>query len=98
MAKIRARRVSDLLGGDLEREFEFLDGANLLTAAAEAGWHIAHRCRQASCGTCRLRVVAGALGGPTGPEVQLLGPTLVAAGWRLACQATVRGDAELELP
>ena len=49
-------------------------------------------CRSASCGTCRVEVLAGAaLLGPPGPdELEVLAIFAAAPAERLACQAIVR--------
>lgn len=44
------------------------------------------------CGRCLVRVVSGECGEPTGRELELLAPERLADGWRLACQARVKGS------
>jgi ferredoxin len=57
---------------------------------------------QAECGTCRIRVVAGAenLTVPTIDEAELTAehPEAFAADERLACQCRPTGDVTIELP
>lgn len=49
------------------------------------------------CGLCRVKVLSGSLAPPTREEVGALREQLE-EGWRLACQARVAGDVELEVP
>ena len=79
-------------------EFEVERGANLLEALRSCGVPIAAGCGgHGLCGMCRVRVVAGELSPPTRREAALLSG-LLERGWRLACQATVLGDVEVEVP
>ena len=79
-------------------EFEVERGANLLEALRKFGVPIAAGCGgHGLCGMCRVRVVAGELSPPTRREAALLSG-LLERGWRLACQATVMGDVEVEVP
>ena len=64
----------------------------LIDVCDDARAPVAFSCRSASCGTCRVEVLAGAdLLEPPGPDeletLRLLGAPL---GERLACQATAR--------
>ena len=55
---------------------------------------------KAVCGRCRFRVIDGASGlSPVRPaERARLGEALIAAGWRLSCQAHALRDITIELP
>jgi ferredoxin len=73
-------------------------GTSLQAIADAAGADITFGCRSGSCGTCRIRILAG-LGQcpPPAPEERdfLLGlgaPT----DHRLACQVRVEGDLDVE--
>jgi len=48
------------------------------------------------CGACRVQLLAGHLA-VTDDEAVILPPGELAAGWRLACRATVDGDVTLEV-
>src|SRR3990172_1429436 len=48
-----------------------------------------------ACGLCRVRIDAGDGGEPTTAEYLHLGREAVAAGTRLACQITPRGDMDV---
>jgi len=73
-------------------------GTPLQAIADAAGADITFGCRSGSCGTCRIRVLAGLEHcSATGPEERdfLLGLD-APADHRLACQLRVEGDVELE--
>jgi Na+-transporting NADH:ubiquinone oxidoreductase subunit F len=73
-------------------------GQRLLEALADRGVFMPASCGgTGGCGLCRVRVVAG--GGSALPtETVRLSPVEIAAGWRLACQVTLRNDVAIELP
>jgi len=50
-----------------------------------------------SCGLCRLRIVHGRVSAPTDQERMHLGPELLEAGVRLACQTVALGEVTLEV-
>jgi ferredoxin len=73
----------------------------LLTAAAQLGADLDHFCGAlASCGTCRVEVLAGAnaLSPADARERMVLGDAKVKAGDRLACQARLRGPVTIRIP
>ncbi len=75
-------------------------GSNLLDALIAAKHPISTSCGgRASCGLCRLTVVRGKeLLSPINPkEVSHLGNVAKVIGLRLACQAVVERDGEIEL-
>lgn len=73
-------------------------GATLLDAARRAGVAIEAACAGlGTCGRCRVRA-SGALSAPSEEEVAALGEAAIAAGWRLACQARVLGEAIVAQP
>ena len=51
-----------------------------------------------SCGTCRVRLVSGEISPPTLVEEAELGLDEIAAGFRLACQASPVSDVRLDIP
>ena len=80
------------------REIPARRGETLLRALHAAGVHIPAGCGgKATCGQCRVRVVAGA-GDVLPTEAALLARREVARGVRLACQVTVREDLAVSLP
>ncbi len=74
-------------------------GETILAAARRAGVAIDAPCgRRGLCGKCRVHVVTGEVGEPTGEELSLLQPGELAAGERLACVATVLGTLTVSVP
>lgn len=73
-------------------------GTSLQAIADATGADITFGCRSGSCGTCRIRVLAGmAHCSAMGPEERdYLAGVGAPADQRLACQVTVLGDLELE--
>jgi len=75
-----------------------LPGTRLLEAAVSAGIVIDQPCGgEGICGKCRVMVVRGACE-PTSAEQKTLTPDELAAGWRLACQASICAAARVEVP
>lgn len=79
-----------LNAGAGETLFQALKRQNLYLPTACGG--------QGKCGFCRLRVRAGVCSKPSDVEKKLLGDTELARGLRLACQAQVEGDLQIEIP
>ncbi len=76
-------------------------GTTLLEAAEAARLDLRHYCGgNCSCGTCRVVIVKGQrnLSRREGMEEMALGADHVAHGDRLACQAQVLGEVEVEIP
>ena len=73
-------------------------GTPLQAIADAAGAYISFGCRSGSCGTCRIRVLAGLEHcSAMAPEERDFLQGLDAPGdHRLACQVRVEGDLELE--
>ncbi len=69
-----------------------VDGGRLLDACDDARAPIAFSCRSASCGTCRVTVLAGAelLEPPANDELEVLTIFAAEPTERLACSAIVR--------
>jgi uncharacterized 2Fe-2S/4Fe-4S cluster protein (DUF4445 family) len=73
-------------------------GATLLDAARGAGVEIENVCGgRGTCGKCRV-IATGALAPLTALETRGLSEAEVRAGYRLACQAVIQGDAEVVVP
>ena len=78
----------------LGRRARVPQGTTLLEAARQAGVGLNAICGGAgTCGTCRVRVVAGQVSPPTEAELDHL-----ADGFRLACQTRVLGDVRIDVP
>jgi uncharacterized 2Fe-2S/4Fe-4S cluster protein (DUF4445 family) len=70
----------------------------LFLAAARCAIWVEQPCgSRATCGKCRVKVLAGDAP-PTPPDRALLSSRELAEGWRLACQLVVSGDATIEIP
>ena len=71
-------------------------GEKLLDVARKANVAIDAPCSgNGVCGKCRVRLASGALDAPINRHIS---EEEYAAGWRLACLASVVGDAEIEVP
>jgi ferredoxin-NADP reductase/Fe-S-cluster-containing hydrogenase component 2 len=69
------------------------EGATILEAADQAGVFIDNACRSGTCGSCRIRLLAGNVR----MAVQdALSAEDKATGYILACQARVRGDVKVD--
>lgn len=76
-------------------------GCTVLEAAEAARLDLRHYCGgNCSCGTCRVVIVKGHrnLSRRDGMEEMTLGADNVARGDRLACQAQILGEVEIEIP
>ena len=74
------------------------EGSTIREAAAAAGLPLRAPCGgQGRCGKCAVQAVVG-LDSPTAVETRLFSAEELPAGWRLACQARVIGDAEVNVP
>jgi len=78
--------------------FEVKGGETLLEALRRNGIPVAAGCGGLGlCGLCRVKILQDELSPPSTREVELLGQQL-GKGWRLACQAKLLGDVEVEIP
>ena len=81
------------------RRGEVTPGTSLLGAAQSVGIDLQATCGGiGGCGSCRVRVVSGAVSGVTEEELDQLGAEQIASGYRLACQALPVTDVRLEVP
>lgn len=86
--------------GQLVLDAEVDTGDTLLRIARSRGVDISSYCGgQCSCGTCRVQITGPTEGlSPWTPnEKMVLGDAQVRAGERLACQARLVGDVEIQL-
>jgi len=87
---------------DRGKSIEVEGGSSILETALDNGVSIFHTCGgNASCSTCRIRVVQGAenLSEIESSEEQVLDAFDLTAPHRLGCQALVlKGDVEVEIP
>jgi uncharacterized 2Fe-2S/4Fe-4S cluster protein (DUF4445 family) len=75
-----------------------LPGATILDALAPTELRVRTGCNgNGSCGLCRVRILSGPVSTPTEEERINLGPALLEAGVRLACQTTALGEVALEV-
>jgi len=83
----------------LGRRATAAEGQTILEAAHDAGVPLASVCGGAgTCGRCQVRLVRGTVSPLGDDEAALLPPGEIAAGYRLACQARVLSDLEMEVP
>ena len=83
----------------LGRRVPAVEGQTILAAARDAGVPLASVCGGAgTCGRCQVRLVRGTASPLGDDEAALLTPGEIAAGYRLACQARVLSNIELEVP
>lgn len=80
-----------------EREVECADDQPVLDALLRAGVWMPNSCNQGTCGTCKLRVVAGEVDHAASP-LDTLTAEERSVGLALGCQATPLTDAVVELP
>jgi uncharacterized 2Fe-2S/4Fe-4S cluster protein (DUF4445 family) len=81
------------------RRAEVAPGETLLSAAQSVGVELQAVCGGVgTCGQCKLRLIAGSLSAATSQEMEKLGPELLAAGHRLACQAMPENHVTVEIP
>jgi uncharacterized 2Fe-2S/4Fe-4S cluster protein (DUF4445 family) len=74
-------------------------GDSLLEAARAAGLTLTSVCGgDGTCGQCLVRVVRGAVSDLTATERDALDAQQITEGYRLACQARLRGDVTLDIP
>jgi uncharacterized 2Fe-2S/4Fe-4S cluster protein (DUF4445 family) len=80
------------------KEAYVLPGTRLVEAAADAGLVLEVPCGgEGLCGRCRVLTLSGAAE-PTAAEQEWLSNEELQAGWRLACQSSVHGPMEVEIP
>ena len=91
-----------LIFRDKGRELEIEEGTSILDAALDNGVPLYHTCGgNASCSTCRVRVIEGAenLSEIESAEAQVLDSFDLKPPHRLGCQARLlRGEVVVEIP
>jgi CDP-4-dehydro-6-deoxyglucose reductase, E3 len=90
-ARLRAMQVTIQ---PLGRRFGVAPGETVLAGALRAHLNLPHSCKRGSCGSCRARLISGAIDYPTPPAALTSG--VVAADEVLLCQAVPRGDLVVE--
>lgn len=79
-------------------DFMVEDGESILEAAGRAGVAMPHECTFGGCGTCRVKLVEGAVAYDEGELPLALSEAEHAQGYALACQARATSDVVLEVP
>lgn len=70
----------------------------ILDIADSLGVDIKASCKgKGKCGKCVVKVISGKVSEPTKTETKELGDKKLNQGYRLACEATVLGDVEIEV-
>jgi len=77
------------------RHFEVRNDEPVLSAALRQHMNLPHSCKGGSCGTCRVRVLAGRVAYPHGRPAGI-DAAEEAAGYALICQARALGDLVIE--
>jgi len=73
-------------------------GKTILDAAKELDIKIKDSCGgKGKCGKCIVKVTSGDVSEPTKNEIKILKQKEIKEGYRLACEAVVTGDIEIEL-
>ena len=81
------------------RRVEAKEGETILQAAQHGGIGLAAVCGGAgTCRRCQVQVMTGQVSLPTESERDLLKQEQISEGFRLACQARVRGDLKINVP
>jgi CDP-4-dehydro-6-deoxyglucose reductase, E3 len=78
-----------------DRSFDVSPGEPVLEAALRAGLNLPHSCKGGNCGSCRARLLEGAIAYPNGRPLGL-SQTEETDGLVLLCQARARGDLLIE--
>jgi CDP-4-dehydro-6-deoxyglucose reductase, E3 len=78
-----------------DRSFSVAPGEPVLEAALRAGLNLPHSCKGGNCGTCRARLLEGAVAYPNGRPLGL-SEAEEADGLVLLCQARAEGDLLIE--
>ncbi|MGB9683155.1 MAG: 2Fe-2S iron-sulfur cluster-binding protein, partial [bacterium] len=74
------------------------EGTTIMKALEELGIELETLCGGAGwCGQCKVKV-SGKVTTPTSSEIRLLGEERIRDGFRLACQARILGNVEVEVP
>ena len=74
-------------------------GETLFQALKRQNFYLPTACGgQGKCGFCRLRILAGVCSLASDAEKKLLGEEEISRGMRLACQAQIVGDLQIEIP
>ncbi len=86
------------VNGDESLGFKCQAGTKLLNDLSDKGIFVSSACGgRGACGQCKVKVTKG--GGDVLPiEFSHFTKRQIREGWRLACQVTLKGDCEIELP
>lgn len=74
--------------------FACAEGSTILDAARSAGYELPYSCRTGICGSCKGKILSGAVG--TTSHTEALSEQEKAAGYTLFCQARPCSDIEIE--
>ena len=81
------------------RRGECWKNESLLTCAQRLGAGISSVCGgEGVCHSCKVRILGGAVSGPTRSEREAFGSQELRQGWRLACQAYPTSDCRIAVP
>ena len=82
---------------DIDLSVNVPAGTRVIEISEKVGSGIVYGCRECDCGTCLMKVEAGAdnLSEPSVLEQKVLRENLAGRHYRLACQAQVLGDVKV---
>ena len=84
--------------GDQSQTIAATPGASVRQLLEDTDLRVRTACNgNGSCGLCRVRILSGLVSTPTSEEKLNLGPALIEAGLRLACQVVPLGEVEIEV-
>lgn len=78
-------------------ELEINEGENMLDAALDRDVELDYSCRNGSCDSCLVRILAGInnVSPPTQAEIDMIGEEEIQKGFRLSCQVRVNGPVKI---
>lgn len=78
-------------------ETEIKKDKTILETAKKANCKIKAPCGKGKCGKCVVKVVEGKVSEPTKNERKFFSEEELAAGYRLACETSIEGEAKILL-
>lgn len=73
------------------------EGKTILEVLEKEKIEIKAPCKKGKCGKCLVKVIDGEVSKPTKLEEKLIDKEKLAKGYRLACEAEIKGDITVEI-